>query len=86
MLKEGKWKFYLRGKKAEWNKSWQYLEVDQESDENRTKPSKDTHSCTEIMYYMEHLHSQPQLTYKMGLKHAESVKDTLHVFIFPEYS
>lgn len=34
---------------------------------------------------MEHLHSQPELTYEMGLKNAESVKDRiLHVFISPE--
>lgn len=50
------------------------------------KPCKDTSSCTEI-FRMEQLHSQLELTYKMGLKNAKSVKDrTLHAFIFPEYS
>lgn len=34
------------------------------------------------MYHMQQLHSQPELTYKMGLKNAESVKDTLHVLFF----
>lgn len=54
------------------------------SDENRAKPCKDTCPCTEI-YHMEHLHSQPELTYEMGLKNAESAKDRiLHVFISPE--
>lgn len=56
------------------------------SDENRAKPCKDTHSCSET-FHMEHLHSQPELTYILGLKNAEPVKDrTLQVFILPEYS
>lgn len=86
-FKESKWKLYLRDKKVGWNKSWQYLEqMRKTSDENRAKPCKDTHSCSET-FHMEHLHSQPELTYILGLKNAEPVKDrTLQVFILPEYS
>lgn len=87
-LKKEKWKIFLRDKKEEQNKPWQYLKsrIGQTSYDNRAKPRKDRCSCIKI-YLMDLLKFQPVLTHQIGLQNAESVRDrTLHVFIFPEYS